>query len=331
MNVHTTIHSPPAIAGGIVAGLGATALLVRDGFTTGFTLDHALMPVLVGLTILAGHMFWQALREWRLLSALGFMALTTAGSTLTVYETMGRRAELRDAKVSAAQAANFVIEEKKSELGGAQSRLAEANNMVKREMTGERCGNRCQDWKVRASEVEAKIEKLTSQIALAGGEKPVDAKAERVAAIAQILMPDIAAERVKATVGMMEPFTLPLFLEFGSIVFFGYRPRRQVEAAQNVPASDSAQTSFDVSRETALPSPSMFSDERPDPPPVKRKLKTKRLNKKTLRRENVLSFAERFQRTHGHVPAFSTLRGRFHLSNGTAHRYRQEAMKRAQA
>ena len=98
---------------------------------------------------------------------------------------------------------------------------------------------------------------------------------------------------------------------------------RAAESVQSVHSSDGAQTSFDVSRD--LPSPGLFSGALPDPP-VKKPVR--KASKKVMRRENVLSFADEYKRKHGHVPAFSTLKGRFHLSKATAHRYRQEALKR---
>jgi hypothetical protein len=316
------------MAGGVIAAGGACSLLVRDGWSTGFTLDHALMPVMVGLTILSGHLFWQAVRDWRALSALGFAVLAIVGSTLTIYETMGRRAEIRDMKVSAAVAANTLVEEKRAELDRATARLEEAENMVRREMTGERCGKRCQDWKVRASEVEAKLEKLSREIAETGGERPVDAKAERAAAVAAILLPDVPEARVKATVGLLEPFALPMFLELGSIVLFGFGLGRREVTKVTVAPADTAQTSFDVSDLSALPSPEMFAGPMPEPPAPKKKRPPRKLGKRAERRANVLSFADAYRREHGHIPAFSTLKGRFHLSKATAHRYRQEAIKR---
>jgi hypothetical protein len=317
------------MAGGVIAAGGACSLLVRDGWTTGFTLDHALMPVMVGLTILSGHLFWQAVRDWRAFSAIGFAVLAIVGSTLTIYETMGRRAELRDTKVAAAVAANVVIEEKRAELAKATARLEEAENMVKREMTGERCGKRCQDWKVRASEVEAKLEKLSREIAETGGERPVDAKAERAAAVAAILLPDVPEVRVKATVGLLEPFALPMFLELGSIVLFGFGlGRREVTkgtkvTATTIPAQDTAQTSFDVSDLSALPSPAMFAGPLPEPPAPKKKR-----SKRMARKERAIEALREYTLKNGAPPSFKLVQTRYHLPKATASRWRQEAMSK---
>jgi len=332
MKTTSTIHSPMAIAGGITAALGATALLVRDAAVTGVTIEHILMPVMVCLTILAGHKFWDAVREFRAFSAFGLAVLAVTGSCLIVYETMGRRAEIRDTKVAAAQAANFAIEEKKAELVQAQSRLADANVMIRREMTGERCLGNCKDWKTRASEVEAKVEKLTAEISGLGGEKPVDAKADRVAAVASILSPETSSDRVKATVATLEPFALPLFLELGSIICFGYGiGRKRYEPEQSIPApmkwdvpsaSDTLQTSYPLIHTTGFPDIGQVSGSFPEPPKQKR-------NKRKEKKEVTIAAIRAHTLKHGAPPSFKLVRSRYKLSTGTASRWRTEGIKQA--
>lgn len=214
------VHSPAAIAGGMAAAGGATALLVRDALETGFTIDHALMPVLVGLTILTGHLAGRAFREWRALPAIFFLFLSIFGSAIIVYETMGRRAELRDLKVAAAQAENFDRNQLLADLKRSKKRKEEAEAMADAERRADYCGRRCKDWERRADEVQSHVEKLQRQLAAAPAEVPVDAKASRVAAIAALF--GVSPEATEKVVTTIEPFLLPLFLELGSIWLFGY-------------------------------------------------------------------------------------------------------------
>lgn len=52
-----------ATALGAIATLGAVGLLVADGFQTGhWTIEHAFVPVVVILTVGAGHLAVSALR-----------------------------------------------------------------------------------------------------------------------------------------------------------------------------------------------------------------------------------------------------------------------------
>ncbi len=222
------IHSAPAIVGGVMAAGGATALLTKDAFDTGLTLDHCLMPLLVGITILAGHLFWQALKEWRILSAVGFGALALYGSFLTITETMGRRAEVSDGKVmlaeqaaakrvsraALAQTLNLALPSQKLECAGAP---------VPAPATWPECRRK-----------SAHVEALRAQIATLDAElapvkvAPVDAKGERLAAIAGLL--GYAPGKSLSVIRMFEPFAFPLFLELGAIVLFGFGIRHQISA-----------------------------------------------------------------------------------------------------
>ena len=94
------VHSYPSLVGGIVAAGFSIALLCSDGFANGFTLKHAAMPVLVGLTVLFAHEAFRACKEWKAISCVAFLALALFGSGVIISETMGRTAESRDATVS---------------------------------------------------------------------------------------------------------------------------------------------------------------------------------------------------------------------------------------
>lgn len=235
------VHSPAAIAGGAVAALGAIALLVRDGLTTGFTIDHALMPIPVGLTILTGHLAGRAFREWRPVAAMFFFLISIFGSAYVVYETTGRRAEVRDTKVATAVADNLDRDQLQRDLARATKRKADAEAAADRETSDGGCRTKCSDWKLRAQEVQANIDSLRAKLKGAGPERPVDPKAERVAAaLALFGVPESAAKQAVATA---EPVALPLLFELSAIFLFGYgfgHPKRSTtreDARARAPAA----------------------------------------------------------------------------------------------
>ena len=62
-----------ALAAGLAATGGALAILLADPIMNGgWRLDHALLPVIVGITIAAGHLAKSAFAWRTLFSALGF-------------------------------------------------------------------------------------------------------------------------------------------------------------------------------------------------------------------------------------------------------------------
>lgn len=219
MKTKYTLHSLPAIVGGTIAAAGAIALLTRDAYATGLTLDHALMPVLVGLTILTGHLAVQALKEWKLLSCSGFLALAVLGSGITVYETMGRRAETRDAKV--AQAAKSVDQYAAiaADYRRATELVTQAETWVASECRSG-AGAKCRGNQFVLSQRSAHASSLKAQLEQATAPAPVDPKADRAAAVAGLL--GYSADLTKKAVQTFEPFVLPLFLELGAIILFGF-------------------------------------------------------------------------------------------------------------
>lgn len=215
------VASPAAIVGGTAAAGGAVALLVRDAAVTGWTVDLMLMPVLVGLTILCGHHTSKALFRGRVLSAAGLAILAVFGSTLTVYETMGRRAEVRDAKVA-------VATDSASQRSHLQQMLAEAEENVTRyrKRLSDECGSgkgkKCDGFAYTVKTWEAAVTGYKAEISSLGAPKPIDPKAERVAAIAAMFGVGISPDVIQRHVGVLEPLALPIFLELGSIILFGY-------------------------------------------------------------------------------------------------------------
>lgn len=214
-----------AIAGGTVAAAGATALLIRDGWTTGWTVDLALMPALVGLTILSGHLFWKALSSGRIIAA-GLIAILAAyGSLLTINETMGRRAELRDGKVMSAEAKQTARAAAAAELAS----VTQTYNWALPDMASECTGApdplpphgwpKCRSKRGTVKALEQRIATLKADVA-AIAPAPVDAKMARAVTIASWFGASPAL--VREAYSTLEPFLMPIFLELASIVLFSY-------------------------------------------------------------------------------------------------------------
>ena len=72
--------------------------------TRHLNLDQALMPILVALTIIAGHLTTSAAGERKLLSALGFAVVFTVGTVLTIYTSVGSQAKMADTATATASA-----------------------------------------------------------------------------------------------------------------------------------------------------------------------------------------------------------------------------------
>mgnify|MGYP000166677231 CR=1 FL=1 len=214
------VHSLPAIIGGSLSALGSCALLMADvGSLANLTVDKALMPVLVGLTVLTGHLAWQAWAELKLFSCAGLFVVSSVGVALTVTDAMGRRAEVRDSGVRLADDA----ESRRAALTRKRDEAVEILG-THRQARDRECatgkGKLCDGKSYTVSTWEAAVAGYEAQLLKLPAPRPVDAKGQRVGAIAGMVGLD--GKTAQARFALLEPFMLPALLELASIVLFGF-------------------------------------------------------------------------------------------------------------
>lgn len=231
MTIYTN-RNAAAIVGGTAAACGAIALLIRDAWSGGLTVDLCLMPLLVGLTILAGHLFGGALRNARVVSAAGLLALAIFGSGMTIYETAGRRAEIRDAKVAVATGAAEKRTHLSQMLAEAEQALATHRRTKDSECLSGR-GKLCKAAEYTVSTWEHAVTGYETKLAQLPPPVPVDPRADRVAAIAGFFGATVDVPKI---VAVIEPLLFPMFLELGSIILFGYGLGRPASSRSRVAA-----------------------------------------------------------------------------------------------
>lgn len=210
-----------ARAAGAAATGGALAILCSDALRSGhWQLEHALMPIVVGITIASGHLIGSALREWRVLSAAGFAVLFALGTAATVYNSVGRQAATAETAALSAEDHNAQRERIEADLDLARTRLGEAEAMVEHETRKGGCGRNCKDWKQRASEVASHLAVLTAQLEQIGPRQVEAPKAERAARVAALF--GFERDRVREVFYLVEPFLYALLFELAAIVAFGF-------------------------------------------------------------------------------------------------------------
>jgi len=235
-----------AIVAGMAFTVGGLVILMGDVLTRPnlWAQYHVLTVLTVFGVIASGHLMATAWRARHFLAALGFGVLFLAGTMLVVHNSVGRQAEVTDSRALDAEATNKALADKHGDLAKARQRFDDATRYADGEMRGEICGPRCRDWRLRAKEVQAHIKAIEAEIAALGPQKPVNAKADRMAAILALFGFDEV--RAKAALILLEPFLWCLFFEIGSIVSLGFAFRADPVAtvAQLPTVSDSFQTSY---------------------------------------------------------------------------------------
>lgn len=229
-----------AITAGVVFSVGGLVILMGAVLTqpTEWTQYHVLTILTVFGTIAAGHLLAGAWRSKHRLAALGFLILFLAGTALVVYQSVGRQAETSDTHKLSVEARNAAIASKHDDMRDAKARQRHANSMADKEMTGERCGQRCKAWRTNASDIANTINTINAEIEALGPQKPVEPKSAKMADVAALFGFDRA--RSQAALMLIEPFLWTLFFEVGSIVSLGFAFSNSVQTVSAVKNTVSA-------------------------------------------------------------------------------------------
>lgn len=261
MTTSTTRAQWLARASGVAATGGALAILCSDAIRTGhWELEHALLPIVVAITIASGHLIGSALREWRFLSALGFVALFALGTLATVYNSVGRQGATADRAAMSVDEHNQARASIDRKLVAAQRSMAEAEFLAQWEIAGRPkdkagkpilhgkptgttgCGKGCEGWQAQADKYRAEVTRLEARRAEIGPAAIASPKADRAAQVAALF--GFQRERTKEAFHLAEPFLYALLFELAAIVAFGFGFAHRATRKRQPAATDSLQTSF---------------------------------------------------------------------------------------
>ena len=226
MQTRSTPGHLPAMLTGLVF-LGGTLGILFEDVVRGapFALKHWITITVLAGTILAGHHAnaARAARHW--LSAGGFTLVFLAGTGLVVVMSTGRQA------ADTIQTSEQIKLTAERRLEISKERKTSADMLA---ATQKRLKDRCVDGKGSRDECNGLRASLAVYTAAVKGHDADFDKlgAPRVAApeaehLAEVLAVVFGADKAKAKAAIMllKPFLTTLFLEFGSIVSFGYAGR----------------------------------------------------------------------------------------------------------
>lgn len=328
MRTNTTRAQWLARASGLAATAGALAILLSDAIRTGhWELEHALLPIVVGITITSGHLIGSALREWRVLSAIGFVALFALGTLATVYNSVGRQAATADHAALTADDHNAARASIERDLVATRKKLSDAEFYVAWEIAGRPrdksgtptltgkptgttgCGAGCNGWQKQADKYSDEITRLEARRAALGPAAITSPKADRAAKVAALF--GFERDRTKETFHLIEPFIYALLFELAAIVAFGYGFAHRATRKPSV--SDSRQTSFpSITLETvALPA----NDETPPVPPKPGNRRP--VSTKAAAQADIIQLVTRRET----IPSQDTLANRWGVAKGTVSKW----------
>lgn len=311
-----------AISAGIASTAGALAILLADPIASGiWKLDHFLLPVIVAITIAAGHLVGSALRVRKILASAGFAVIFTFGTLLTVYSSVGSQKSASGDRALNVEAHNAAIKAKSADIVTEKHNLAVAVDMLANvrgqhlaESKQGGCKAKCQGIErsmtvYQASIVghEANIKRLEVELSSLGGEKVARPKAAAFAEAAAVFGFDRA--RVETAVTILEPFAYGLLMEMTAIVAFGFAfaGNRRLAAPATVAEAD-------VSRATG-------GNRQPRPQPPKpgnrRPVDVRTVASRAAAEADVIQLVSRGER----LPSQDTLARRWGVHKATASKW----------
>jgi hypothetical protein len=239
MKTNSTEGKALAITAGGLFAAGTLGILLEDVLLhdAPFTLKHALTLVVVGGTILVGHLASNARQAGHYLAMAGFAVLFLAGTLLTVYSSVGRQAEhtmIASAEVEAAEKARARATKGLAE---AETMLAQAQRDLAKECKSGK-GRRCEGIKATVDVYEAAAKGHKAELDRLGPVKVAVPEAKRAGELAAVFGADPV--KVEAAAVLAVPFLTTLFLELGAIICLGYgfRPVRKVAVNDNAPTAE---------------------------------------------------------------------------------------------
>lgn len=242
------IHSKPAVIGGVAAGLMETALIVRDGNSVGWTMEHAAAPVLVFLAILCAHNAWQAFRELKLLSCVGLGLCAVFFSGLIVMETTKRRADTRESinseRTFDADKQAALVDDFKKARKLAEQAAGWMAGPCKRNPNGDACKTHTFTFNQR----QAHADKLRAEVSGIKATAPVEPGLSVLAGI--VAKAGYDKKMIADAIRIADQIALPIGLQFASIFLFGFGVRHRkvyevIEAAKAVEVEAPKMLSFE--------------------------------------------------------------------------------------
>lgn len=218
------------IYGGLLLVVGSEALMRPSTWT-----DYQIITLLIiAVTVGAGHFAKSAWKQGAILSSIGFALVFATGTYLSARQSLDRQAETAAATTLSAETVNDTLAVKAADLADAKKRLQYAEDQVEAESTRQRCGERCERWKLTAKDRLTVVSSIEREIAALGPPKPVNAGREHFGETAAAM--GFSKTAAMGFDALLLPFLKFFVFEIGSIVSLGFALRSRVSVS--VPAND---------------------------------------------------------------------------------------------
>jgi hypothetical protein len=254
MTTHNTGRGLALVAG-TLATAGALAILLQDAIRSGhWTIEHGLIPVLMAVQILTGHLFVAAARQRKALPALGFAVVAMVATWGVLDTSVAKQGAVQAEAVAKAEDVNARRSGIERQIADAEAMLGPCPSGSPKDYFGNRCGlnasvvaecasgdgKRCKGKQASQALYQSALRTYRDDLAKLGPQQAVDARSENMATLIAALT-GRDKTKIKHVLATIRPFTYALIFELAALVSFGFafghRPATVRPANENRPAT----------------------------------------------------------------------------------------------
>ena len=217
-------------------------------------LEHGLMPVVLTLTIVAGHYAVATVRQRRVASCLGWCVVALVGTGVTLYTSLGRQNDTTDRQIKRAEDSNRQRSTLEKQLGATEKLLEKA--MVDQSV---KCAkspdtDSCRGAQLNVRTFTATAARDRQQLRSLGPEQTAAPKATVLAATVALFYP-VDEQLLRRRLIALEPFAFTFLFEMGAIVAFSFAFSRGTRATVAQTVVRSATVAATVAKMGQKPAP----------------------------------------------------------------------------
>lgn len=217
----TTVRSRGAIVLGCLLAIGTLAVLFWDvRAPSDITTDHVMTLAMLVVTIAAGHYWLPAVRQKRVLPAIGLAVLFFARTFVCVTGSAGRGAEVADRKAAAATQVNAARKDAQQQLATAREKREDLAERFVREC-GSGKGAKCKGMREALDAQDSHVAVLQVRLDGLQPEQQANVRLKHAARVFAFFRQGADVKRIEEGLELTWPFALALIMELGTIVFLG--------------------------------------------------------------------------------------------------------------
>jgi hypothetical protein len=248
-----------ALVAGVLATAGALAILLQDAIRTGnWTIEHGLIPVLMAVQIITGHLSFTALYQRRWLPAIGLFIVAAVATWCVLDTSIAKQGAVQAEATAKAEDINARRAALERSIADAEAMLQPCAEGTPKRHFGNRCslreamtaecatgkGTACTGKTASVTLYEAALKTHRDDFAAIGPQQNTAAKTENMGTLLAAVTGGDKG-KIRQILEIVRPFQFALAFELAALVSFGFAFGHRPPSRR-----DSAQTDFPV--ETVL-------------------------------------------------------------------------------